>query len=156
MRTSGYLRPAWKLAGLTIQPWILRPSFEGYQISSTAPRARPARTSSLTSTSFFIAAAATAPLPRTLNVVTYQGSSGVVRTAAAWPLAAIDTPLSMCVPCVTARTSPFADTKYSVVEPFSATVKYTPELSDAHVISPGELLRLPASSRLPPPLLSIR
>ena len=54
--TMGYFFDGSKFAGFISQPWIFRPSVEGYQISSASASETPSSTSAFTSTSVFTSA----------------------------------------------------------------------------------------------------
>jgi len=83
-RISGYFLVASKFGGFTIQPWILRPSFDVYQISSVWASSLPASTSSLMFVSCVIVDVA--PVFGTENVTMSFGLVGVERIPTATPV----------------------------------------------------------------------
>src|SRR5215207_11367165 len=111
---SGYFFDASKPGGFTTQPWILRPSFDVYQISSVCASSFPPSTSSLTAVSWVNADAA--PVFGTVKVTTSAGLVGVARRPTQRPLLPTPAMVSRCFPLVTGRTWPADVAKYKFLE----------------------------------------
>src|SRR5688500_2552281 len=100
---NGYFRDGSNDGGLTIQPWILRPSKLGYQISSGSGSESWPNNSSLNVVSFFV------PAPAAVSTTCRSPTTvGDDRTSASFcPVASAVYDMTSCAPRVTTSTRPF-------------------------------------------------
>src|SRR3954469_6025226 len=96
---SGYFFDASKPGGLTIQPWILSPSFDVYQISSVCASCFPASTSSFTAVS--CANVDAVPVFGSEKLTMSFGLVGVERMPTASPVFPTLDTVNTCLPDVT-------------------------------------------------------
>src|SRR5215467_14276828 len=101
---SGYFLLGSKPGGFTIQPWILRLSFDVYQNSSVCASCLPSSTSSFTAVTCLNSD--TVPVFGTVNVTTSFGLVGVVLMPTASPLLLTLLTVSTCLPDVTGWNCP--------------------------------------------------